>query len=473
MVVFALVIGIIGEEFGAYVDNLRKGKSRVVESRHTLILGNGDKLIPTIEQICLANESEGGGTVVVLSMTEKVELEEIIRHAAIDTKGTNIVVRTGSPILSADLMKVSAQEARSIIILADRDAHSSDPDATDIMTVRTVLSLRAVDAPKNGHITVELCDVDNEELVRLVGGNRTEQVVSHDVIGRLMIQCARHSGLAQVLCSLLGFEGCEFYMEEWKGLQGRTFGEVLYSFSDAVPIGISRTFSSRKKDGMDGKGRGGVVRFSDDCNGSGSGNDVNTALEAVAVGESNTNASTNSNSKSEGVADDNDNGSDSDSDGGKADEGERHVFLNPPLDMVLREGDKVVVIAEDNDTYKPNEPIPLTAGGPKNWPHPFKICTDMGNSTAALIDIDYVKEIAAPFQAVKELPEKILFVGWRRDMDDMIEQVDGYVAPGSELTLFSHVPLGQREVRTVQQSSTVVVIQSISYIVGFCIRCYF
>ena len=39
MVIFAMVIGIISEEIGCFVDNLRKGKSRVVETGHTLIIG--------------------------------------------------------------------------------------------------------------------------------------------------------------------------------------------------------------------------------------------------------------------------------------------------------------------------------------------------------------------------------------------------------------------------------------------------
>lgn len=51
---------------------------------------------------------------------------------------------------------------------------------------------------------VELSDLDNEVLVKLVGGTLVETVVAHDVIGRLMIQCARQPGLAQV-CSVSFF----------------------------------------------------------------------------------------------------------------------------------------------------------------------------------------------------------------------------------------------------------------------------
>ena len=59
-----------------------------------------------------------------------------------------------------------------------------------------------------GHIVVELSDLDNEVLVKLVGGDLVETVVAHDVIGRLMIQCARQPGLAQVKIYYLMF--CNF-----------------------------------------------------------------------------------------------------------------------------------------------------------------------------------------------------------------------------------------------------------------------
>lgn len=49
-----------------------------------------------------------------------------------------------------------------------------------------------------------MSDLDNEPLVKLVGGDLIETVVAHDVIGRLMIQCALQPGLAQVSsCTLL------------------------------------------------------------------------------------------------------------------------------------------------------------------------------------------------------------------------------------------------------------------------------
>ena len=60
------------------------------------------------------------------------------------------------------------------------------------------------------NVHAELADIDNEPLVRMVGGDRVCTVNSHDIIGRLMIQCARQPGLAAVweqimVCVLLAY----------------------------------------------------------------------------------------------------------------------------------------------------------------------------------------------------------------------------------------------------------------------------
>lgn len=72
-----------------------------------------------------------------------------------------------------------------------------------------MLSLSGVKEGLRGHVVVEMSDLDNEPLVKLVGGELIETVVAHDVIGRLMIQCALQPGLAQVRSHNYAFYPCE------------------------------------------------------------------------------------------------------------------------------------------------------------------------------------------------------------------------------------------------------------------------
>ena len=242
MCVFALMIGIISDFIGEKVDDLKKGKSRVIESGHTLMLGWSDMSLAIIQQISLANESEGGGVIVVLSKEDKENMEEELKAAmdskegGLQLKGSEVIFRSGNTLAEHDLVKASVHTARSIVALSD----GFDPDEADSRMVRQILSLRGIlsKANQQAHVTCELRDVDNKHLVEMVGKGLVETVCAHDVIGRLMIQCARAAGLAHVLENLMGFDGDEFYLKEWPELTGKKFGEIFVRFDDAVPLGI-------------------------------------------------------------------------------------------------------------------------------------------------------------------------------------------------------------------------------------------
>lgn len=234
MLIFAMMLGLVSDAISEKFDSLRKGRSEVIEKNHTLILGWSDKLGPLLNQLAIANENLGGGIVVVMAERDKEEMELDIAKMEFDFRGTSVICRSGSPLILADLKKVSVSKAHAIIVLAE----DGNADLSDARALRTVLSLTGVKEGLKGHIVVELSDLDNEVLVKLVGGDLVETVVAHDVIGRLMIQCARQPGLAQIWEDILGFENCEFYIKKWPQLYGMQFEEVVISFPDAIPCGI-------------------------------------------------------------------------------------------------------------------------------------------------------------------------------------------------------------------------------------------
>ncbi|XP_020410747.1 ion channel CASTOR isoform X3 [Prunus persica] len=337
MLIFAMMLGLVSDAISEKFDSLRKGRSKVVEQNHTLILGWSDKLGSLLNQLAIANESLGGGIVVVMAERDKEEMELDIAKMEFNFKGTSVICRSGSPLILADLKKVSVSKARAIIILAE----DGNADQSDARALRTVLSLTGVKEGLRGHIVVELSDLDNEVLVKLVGGDLVETVVAHDVIGRLMIQCARQPGLAQIWEDILGFENCEFYIKRWSQLDGMHFEDVLISYPDAIPCGIK------------------VASL-----------------------------------------------------GGK-------IILNPDDSYVLQEGDEVLVIAEDDDTYAP-APLPTV-------------------KEASFIHI----------ARTARKPQKILLCGWRRDIDDMLVVLDAFLAPGSELWMFNEVAEKEREQKLI------------------------
>ncbi|MCC6376173.1 MAG: potassium transporter TrkA, partial [Microbacteriaceae bacterium] len=79
LIMVASLIGIISSAFDSKVEELRKGKSRVLESDHTLILGWSQKVLPIVSELCVANESRKRAAIVILADRDKVEMEEELR----------------------------------------------------------------------------------------------------------------------------------------------------------------------------------------------------------------------------------------------------------------------------------------------------------------------------------------------------------------------------------------------------------
>merc|ERR1712166_788929 len=82
-----------------------------------------------------------------------------------------------------------------------------------------------------------------------------------------------------------------------------------------------------------------------------------------------------------------------------------YIILNPPGMEEIQAGDQLLVIAGDDDTYYPGELKLTNCGAPP----------------------DYDEEPPAP--------SKTLLIGWRRDIQDMVMELDKWVAPGSACTM--------------------------------------
>ena len=65
VVVVASLIGIISGAFDSKVEDLRKGRSKVLENDHTLILGWSSKVFPIVSELVVANESRKRPVVVI------------------------------------------------------------------------------------------------------------------------------------------------------------------------------------------------------------------------------------------------------------------------------------------------------------------------------------------------------------------------------------------------------------------------
>jgi hypothetical protein len=213
----------------------------------------------------------------------------------------------------------------------------SDSDAWVIRSVMTLCEINNKGSGLRGFIVAEVAQLDNEAIVKDIGGDLVETVVSHAIMGRLMIQCARHPGLASVYHSLLGFEGSEFYFKVWDELSGVSFEHAMLRFTNAIPCGLRRN----------------------------------------------------------GI-----------------------VHVNPPDWMTLKQGDELLVIAEDFSSYKPDREVDA---------------------------IENDEKLAFRSPSKSPIQEAILICGWRRDVHDMLRDLDMRVHKGSVVYIFAPLSLAARK----------------------------
>jgi ion channel POLLUX/CASTOR len=326
--IVATLIGIIGSGIETKLDDLRRGRSLVLEDNHTVILGWSQQVFDIIGEIVLANANKRNQRIVVLAARDKVEMETEIRRRLADTLTTKVVCRSGSPIDLDDVRLTSLQTSRSIIIVAPE---TDDPD-TDVIKTLLAITNDPDRRPEPYTIVTEIRDARNVEVARLASRGEAQIVLGGELIGRIAAQTCRQPGLSIVYQELLDFGGDEIYFFEDAGLAGQEFGEVLKQFRTSSLIGI------------------------------------------VPAGE--------------------------------------QPRLNPPLDRVIAAGDRLIFVAEDDDTIRRELP-------PDGSMREDAI-TVGSHATAGI--------------------ERTLVLGWNSRAANLLTQLDRYVAPGSQLLVVADGP---------------------------------
>ncbi|HEX8834878.1 MAG TPA: hypothetical protein VF719_11790, partial [Abditibacteriaceae bacterium] len=332
--IFSSLIGVLTSGIESKMDELRKGRSFVIESDHTLILGWSSNVFTIISELVLANENQKAPRIVILADRDKVEMEEEIRSKVGSTGRTRVICRTGSPIDLYDLEIVNPHESKSIIILSPED---DDPDSQVIKSILAITNNPNRRAEPY-HIVAEIDDPKNIEAAQLVGRDEAQLIQSNDLIARITVQTCRQSGMSVIYTELLDFGGDEIYFKAEPGLVGKTFGDALLAYDKSAVMG---------------------VQF-----------------------------------------------------------GDGRVRLNPPMDIVIRSGDKIIAISEDDDTIQLSGSV------------------DFG------ID-DRLIRTAAPSVAT---PERTIILGWNGRGPCIISELDSYVAPGSIVTVVADMPGAEADI---------------------------
>src|SRR3954469_14652916 len=325
--VVSALIGVLSSGLEGRLDELRKGRSLVLEKDHTIIFNWSPSIFDVIAELVVANESRRRPRIVVMSEKDKVEMEDEIAAKVPNLRNTRIICRKSSPTDLYEIGIVNPQTARSVIILSPEN---DDPDSC---VIKTILALINDPARRSERylIAAEIREEQNAEVARVVGGAEVQLVLADDLLSRIVAQSMRQPGLSAVYTELLDFDGCEIYTTDQPELVGKSFGEAIFSYQTSTLIGLC---------GADGA-----------------------------------------------------------------------VMLNPPMDAIISEGMKAIVIAEDDSEIEIRERgAPTELRGPPPPP-----------------------PLLAP-------PERTLMLGWNRRGPMIALELSRYVAPGSLLTIAADTP---------------------------------
>lgn len=241
IVMLSALIALITTALDQKIHELKRGRSKVIEQDHTLILGwNEQRIVEILRELILANESVKDACVVILADRDKEQMDDVLRLRVNDTKTTRIVTRSGDVSMLTNLDMVSLERCRSVIILAN--CEDTDPDdlkaSSDAKAIQTVLATMGNDGDNDDfNVVVEIFNPTHREIVRSSFPEHVITVNTSDILAKLLVQTSRSVGLSVVYNELLSFDGCEmyFYDAEWGGA---TFDEVSWRFPDGVPVGI-------------------------------------------------------------------------------------------------------------------------------------------------------------------------------------------------------------------------------------------
>lgn len=132
------------------------------------------------------------------------------------------------------------------------------------------------------------------------------------------------------------------------------------------------------------------------------------------------------------------------------------LLLNPPDTYTIGDGDEIIVLAEDDDTYCASITHPLireripdkrSRAGYRY----IDVCTGGLDAIQNFAKLHGRTGSSSRRQANREIREKgqelerILFCGWRFDMGNLLQVYSAVAPPGSEFWILSELPIADRE----------------------------
>ncbi|KAL3158654.1 hypothetical protein ABBQ32_011397 [Trebouxia sp. C0010 RCD-2024] len=281
---FAVVLGVVSDDISSEVKAIRSGNYPVMDKDHILVLNWNRQTIPLLRQLALTRSEQQGAAardsvakkhnfqqskgmfladkaVVIMAERDKSDMDADVQAAL---KGYKVrwQTRQGAPYSAADLAKVSASAASTVILMRPDNSRvpfkDSDSAAVRRQRLHQTIAQREVAAllginsgrslkdkrRRQQNIIVQAPE-DGTDVVtaakRVITepGLNTLGLKDKRDITRLVAQSALQPGVASVHASVLqkAPNGVAFYIRNFPQLAGMTYGDARRRFSTSILCG--------------------------------------------------------------------------------------------------------------------------------------------------------------------------------------------------------------------------------------------
>lgn len=250
LLIFALVLTLIQDMFRDFLEELKEGKTPVMETGHVLVVGYTEIHTPLLVKELVHAYSQGQSrknikvTIVILAVQAKPDVESSLQNCGVDlqTKEVNVVVRSGCLHDIEALRHVGADTASHIIIAPHTEEEFKE--YSDASSLRVLIALRTQGWPTQGKVMLVCAETSNLSLLeeeRSQRGAETTSIVMLDsFVSKVMVHCSRGWGLGMAISSVLGFSGSEFYFCQLPShLKDLPFIEAQLFFPHGVVTGVA------------------------------------------------------------------------------------------------------------------------------------------------------------------------------------------------------------------------------------------
>ena len=226
----SVFIGIITSAIEEKIERLKKGNSFVLEKGHIVVLGFYPGEYTLINQLILAAAGKPACVVIAEDM-DREEMEEDIRENLEIPKNFRIVCRTADITDPVALEKCSVETCKTVII----------SPTEDMRTIKAVLAVSTL-LEEKGVPEISVNAIISKEEYRfppsIAEANHITTLQTNSILAKMIAHSCTQTGLSQTFKEIFDFEGSEFYLVAFPGMEGLSFEEIMNQTNHATPTGI-------------------------------------------------------------------------------------------------------------------------------------------------------------------------------------------------------------------------------------------